>query len=91
MWGDWLHNPPRVADPRRFTAGDKSEVGHMWADWLHNPCCLGVSNASKLGQNQKWPTCGGIGYKSPARLADPQRFTMVDKIRSGPHVGGLAT
>ena len=42
-------------------------------------------------QNQKWPTCGQIGFTTPCHLGGPQRFKVGDKIRSGPHVGRLAT
>ena len=43
------------------------------------------------GQNQKWPTSGQIGYLTPAVSGIPTASKRGDKIRSGPHVGEMAT
>ena len=70
--------------------GTKSEMAHMWAQWLPNPCHLGGPQCSARGQNQKWPICGHSGYLTPAVSGVPNALHG-DKIRSGPHVGTVAT
>ena len=70
--------------------GTKSEMAHMWAQWLSNPCRLGGPQCSARGQNQKWPTCGHVGYLTPAVSGVPNAL-QGDKIRNGPHVGTVAT
>ena len=36
-WTRWLHNPCRLGDPFRFTAGDQIKGGPQVARWLNNP------------------------------------------------------
>ena len=60
-------------------------------DWLYNTCRLESPTLPSKGQNQQWPANGQIGYMTPAgRLGSPTLHSR-GKIRSGPHVGALAT
>ena len=45
----------------------KLEVAHLWAKWLRHSCRLGDPHRCRAGAgNQTWPTCGQIGYVTPA-------------------------
>ena len=81
--------PPVWGSPM-LCMGTKSEMAHMWAQWLPNPCRLGGPQCSARGRNQKWPTCGHCGYLTLALSGVPNALHG-DKIRNGPHVGGVAT
>ena len=53
--------------PTASERGAKSEVAHKWANWLPHPCHIGDPHRMhSVGQNQKWPTSGQIGYLTPA-------------------------
>ena len=53
--------------------------------------CRGSPKLESGGQNQKWPTSGLVGYKTPAVLGGSQLLRVGAKIRCGPQVGVLAT
>ena len=55
------------------SGGTKSEVAHLWARWLRHLCRLGDPHRFRAGgQNQKWPTCGQVGYITPAVSGIPR-------------------
>ena len=66
--------PSRGSVPAASERGGKSEVAHLWAKWLRHPCHLRDPHrftAGGGGGNQKWPTCGQIGYATPAVSGTP--------------------
>ena len=88
-WANWLPHPCRIEEPHRFRAGGKirsgPQVGKLATSLLPY---RGSPPLQSGGQNQKWPTCGQIGYLTPAVSGS---FRAGGKIRSGPQVGKLAT
>ena len=90
-WADWLRRPCRVGGRKPLRAGDKIRsgppVGHLAVSPLLS---MGSPTPQSGGQNQQWPTCGGISYVIPAVWGLP-RLRVGDKIRYGPPMGGLAT
>ena len=66
-WANWLPHPCRIGDPRRFTAGGKirscPQVGKVATS---PPPYRGSPPLQSGGQNQKWPTSGQSGYRTPA-------------------------
>ena len=90
-WARWLHNPCRLGVPTASERGAELEVTQKWARWLHNPCRLGVPTASERGVESKVAHKWARWLHNPCRLWGPQRFTTGGRIRSGPHVGKVAT
>ena len=67
LWARWLRNPCRLGDPLRFRAGGKIRSGTLVGNVATLPLPPRGSQPLHSGrQNQKWPTCGQRGYKSPA-------------------------
>ena len=77
--------------PHAPQRGGESEVAHLWAKWLRHPCRPGDPHRFTAGGNQKWPTCGQIGYVTPAVSGIPTASERGGGgIRSGPLVGKVA-
>ena len=67
MWANWLPHPCRIRDPHRFKAGGKIRSGPQVGKLATSPLPYrGAPPLQSGGQNQKWPTCGQIGYLTPA-------------------------
>ena len=67
LWARWLRNPSRLGDPLRFRAGGEIRSGTLVGNVATLPLPPRGSQPLQSGrQNQKWPTCGQGGYKSPA-------------------------
>ena len=67
LWARWLRNPCRLGDPLRFRAGGEIRSGTLVGNVATLPLPPRGSQSLQSGrQNQKWPTCGQGGYKSPA-------------------------
>ena len=66
-WANWLPHPCRIGEPHRCRAGGKirsgPQVGNLATSLLPY---RGAPQLQSGGQNQKWPTCGQIGYLTPA-------------------------
>ena len=91
-WARWLPHPCRIGDPHRCRAGGKIRSGPQVGKLATSPMPYrGAPPLQSGGQNQKWPTCGQIGYLGPCRIGEPRRCRAGGKIRSGPQVGKLAT
>ena len=91
-WANWLPHPCRIGEPHRFTAVGNIRSGPLVGKLATSPLPYrGAPPLQSGGQNQKWPTCGQIGYLTPAVTGSPYRFRAGGKIRSGPQVGKLAT
>ena len=90
-WAKWLRHPCRLGDPRRFRAGGKIRTGPHVSKMATSPLLSWGSPAlQSRGQNQKWTTPGQNGYVTPAVSGIPTASER-GKIRSGPHVGKMAT
>ena len=91
-WANWLPHPCRIGDPLLFRAGGRirsgPQVGKVATSPLPYP---GAPPLQSRGQNQKWPTCGQLGYLTPAVSGIPSASEVGGRIRSGPQVGKLAT
>ena len=56
----------------------------MWADWLHHPCRFGGSPTLRSGgHNQRWATCGRIGYITPAVWGPPNSSEQGTNQKAG--------
>ena len=67
LWANWLPHPCRIGDPLRFRAGGKIRSGPQVGKSATSPLPYrGAPPLQSGGQNQKWPTCGQIGYLTPA-------------------------
>ena len=63
MGGLAYSTPAVLGVPGASKRGRKTEEAPMWVGWLHLPCRLwGSQTFQSAGQNQKWPTCGRVGY-----------------------------
>ena len=71
-WANWVPHPCRIREPHRFRAGRKirnrPQVGKLATSPLPY---RGSPLLHSGGQNQKWPTCGQIGYLTPAVSGSP--------------------
>ena len=66
-WAKWLPHPRRIGEPHRFRAGGKIRSGPQVGKLATPPLPYrGAPPLQSGGQNQKWPTCGQIGYLTPA-------------------------
>ena len=66
-WAKWLPHPCRIGDPHRFRAGGKIRSGPLVGKLATSPLPYrGSPPLQSGGQNQNWPTCGQIGYLTPA-------------------------
>ena len=91
LWAKWLRHPCRLGDPHRFRAGGKIRSGPQVGKVATSPVpSRGSPPLQSGGQNQKWPTCGQNGYVTPAVSGMPLALER-GKMRSGPHVGKMAT
>ena len=54
-WADWLHHLCRLGGPPQGTTCER--IGYITHADLVVP---------NKGQNEKWPTCDGIGFITPA-------------------------
>ena len=71
-WANQLPHPCRIGDPLRFRAGGKIRSGPQVGKLATSPLPYrGAPPLQSGGQNQKWPTCGPIGYLTPAILGIP--------------------
>ena len=67
LWANWLHHPCRIGEPHRFRGGAKIRSGQQVGKLATSPLPYRVSPPLQSAeQNQKWPTCGQIGYLTPA-------------------------
>ena len=72
LWANWLPHPCRIGEPHRFRAGGKIRSGPEVGKWATSPLPYrGAPPLQSGGQNQKWPTCGQIGYLTPAVSGSP--------------------
>ena len=66
-WANWLPHPCRIGEPHRFKAGGKIRSGPQVGKLATSPLPYrGSPPLHSRGQIQKWPTCGQIGYLTPA-------------------------
>ena len=71
-WAKWLPHPCRIEEPHRFRAGGKMRSGPQVGKMATSPLPYrGSPPLQSGGQNQKWPTCGQIGYLTPAVSGSP--------------------
>ena len=71
-WAKWLPQPCHIGDPLRFRAGDKIRSGPQVGKLATSPLPYrGDPPLHSVGQNQKWPTSGQIGYLTPAVSGSP--------------------
>ena len=71
-WANWLPHPCRIGDPHRCRAGGKIRSGPQVGKVATSPLPYrGAPPMQSGGQNQKWPTCGQIGYLTPAVSGSP--------------------
>ena len=67
LWANWLPHPCRIGEPHRFRAGGEIRSGPLVGKLATSPLPYrGAAPLQSGGQNQKWPTCGQIGYLTPA-------------------------
>ena len=72
LWAKWLPHPCRIGEPHRFRAGGKIRSGPQVGKVATSPLPYrGAPPLQSGGQNQKWPTCGQIGYLTPAVSGSP--------------------
>ena len=72
LWANWLPHPCRIREPHRFRAGGKIRSGPQVGKLATSPLPYrGAPPLQSGGQNQKWPTCGQIGYLTPAVSGSP--------------------
>ena len=91
-WSKWLPHPCRIRDPHRFRAGGKSGSGPQVGKVATSPLPYrGSAPLQSGGQNQKWPTSGQSGYRTPAVSGIPTASERGAKSESGPQVGKVAT
>ena len=63
LWAKWLCHPCRLGDPYRFRAGGEIRSGPLVGKVAMSPLpSQGSQPLQSGGGNQKWPTCGPIGY-----------------------------
>ena len=65
-------------------------MAHMWGKWLHHPCLLRDPQCLARGENQKEPTSGHSGNRTPVFSGIPNA-QHGEKIRNSPQVGTVAT
>ena len=71
-WAGWLHDPRRIRGPQRFKGVDRIRSGPHVGGWATSPLQLGASpTLQRWGQSHQWPTCGRIGYLTPAVMGFP--------------------
>ena len=71
----------RGGSPTLQSGGTESEVAPEWAGRLHNPRRLGGSPTLESGvRNQKWPTNGPGGNKTPAAWGVPNASERVTEL-----------
>ena len=69
---NWLPHPCRIGEPHRCRAGGKIRSGPQVGKVATSPLPYrGAPPLQSGGQNQKWPTCGQIGYLTPAVSGSP--------------------
>ena len=91
-WANQLPHPCPFGEPHRFREGGKIRSGPQVGKLATSPLPYrGSPPLQSGGQNQKWPTSGQIGYLTPAVSGIPTASERGAKIRSGPHVGKVAT
>ena len=72
QWANWLPHPCRIGEPHRCTAGSKIRSGPQVGELATSPLPYqGAPPLQSVGQNQMWPTCGQIGYLTPAVSGSP--------------------
>ena len=72
LWANWLPHPCRIGEPLRFRAGGEIRSGPQVGKLATSPLPYrGAPPLQSGGQNQKWPTCGQIGYLTPAVSGSP--------------------
>ena len=71
---------------------ENQDRAHMWAVWLHHPNCLSGPQCFAAGHKIRMgPTCGRIGYITPAASGVPNAPKLRTKSEMGQHVGGFST
>ena len=68
LWAVWLRHPCPLGDPHRFRAGGKIRSGPLVGKVPTSPLPSRGSPPLRSGGrgDQKWPTCGQIGFVTPA-------------------------
>ena len=84
-WANWLPDPCRIGDPRRFKAGGKIRSGPQVGRLATSPLPYRgspplQSRGAKSEVAHKWANW----LPHPCRIGDPRRFRAGGKIRSGP-------
>ena len=77
--------------PDAYKRGTESEVAHKWAGWHITLAVRGVPNTLEPGTKSEVAPKWADWLHHPCLLCGPQRVRAGDKIRSGPHVGLVAT
>ena len=66
-WAKWLPHPCRIGEPHRCRAGGEIRSGPQKGKVATSPLPYRVAPPLQSGgQNQKWPTSGQSGYRTPA-------------------------
>ena len=72
LWARWLHNPCRLEGPHRLRAGGSIRSGPFVGKVATQPLPpWRFPPIESRGQNQKWPTSGQGGYKTPPAYEIP--------------------
>ena len=77
--------------PTASERGAESEVAHKWANWHLTPAVSGIPTASEREAESEVAHKWAKWLPHPCRIGDPHRFRAGGRIRSGPHMGKVAT
>ena len=90
-WAKWLRHPCRLGDPHRCRAGGEirsgPQVGKVATSPLPSRGSPPLQSGAKSEVAHKWAKW----LRHPCRLGDPHRCRAGGEIKSGPHVGKVAT
>ena len=87
---NWLPQPCRLGDPRRFRAGGKIGSGPQMGKMATSPLPYrGIPAASERGAKSEVAHKWAKWLPPPCRIGDPHRFTAGGKIRSRPQEGQI--
>ena len=71
-WANWLPHPCRIGEPHRCKAGGEIRSGPQKGKVATSPLPYRVAPPLQSGGlNQKWPTSGQSGYRTPAVSGSP--------------------
>ena len=91
MWDDGPQYPCRIGGPQLLRAGNKIRSGPHVGRLATSSLPSGVPNASLRCRKAEGAHLWDDGPQYPCRTRGSQRLRAGNKIRSGPHVGRLAT